>query len=221
MKRPMHKIIEEQIRRWEQGKIQAVPVTEQVNVITISREAGSRGREVAEKLARNTGFDLFHNEILETMIETSKNSRRLLETLDERGMTIVEDIVSALVNEHHLWPDEYTKLLLRILNTIAEHGNAVILGRGANCALARVNALKVRIVAPPGIRRKYLQKTRNLSFEDAEKLMHSTDANRTAFVRRYFNSDATDPANYDLILNTGFLSVDKAVQVIQCAISAK
>ena len=67
MKRPMHKIIEEQIRRWEQGKIQAVPVAEQVNVITISREAGSRGREVAEKLARNTGFDLFHNEILETM----------------------------------------------------------------------------------------------------------------------------------------------------------
>ena len=220
MKRPIHKIIEEQINRWERDKIKADPVMKNVTVITISRETGSRGREVAEKLALNTGFDLFHNEILESMIETSKNSRRLLETLDERGMNIVEDIVSALVNEHHLWPDEYTKLLLRILNTIAEHGNAVILGRGANCALARVNALKVRIVAPAGTRRKHLQKAHGLSYEDAEKLMHSTDANRTAFVRRYFNSDATDPANYDLILNTGFLTVDKAVQVIQCAISA-
>jgi cytidylate kinase len=219
MKRPLHKIIEEQINRWERGKIKPDPVMKNVTVITISREAGSRGREVAEKLAQNTGFDLFHNEIVESMIETSKNSRRLLETLDERGMNIVEDIVSALVNEHHLWPDEYAKLLLRILNTIAEHGNAVILGRGANCALAKVKALKVRIVAPAGIRRKYLQRTRDLSYDDAEKLMHSTDANRTAFVRRYFNSDATDPANYDLILNTGFLSVDKAVQVIQCAIS--
>jgi len=218
MNRPMHKIIEEQIRRWELGKIKTDPVAEQVTVVTISREAGSRGREVAEKLAENTGFDLFHDKILESMIETSKNSRALLETLDERGMNIVEDIVSALVNEHHLWPDEYAKLLLRILNTIGKHGNAVILGRGANCALAKINALKVRIVAPDAVRRKYIQKTRDLSFADAEKLMHSTDANRTAFVRRYFNSDATDPSRYDLILNTGFLSVDRAIQVIQCAI---
>ncbi|HKL00879.1 MAG TPA: cytidylate kinase family protein, partial [Desulfotignum sp.] len=84
--------------------------------------------------------------------------------------------------------------------------------------MAKINALKVRIVAPDAVRRKYIQKTRDLSYADAEKLMHSTDANRTAFVRRYFNSDATDPSRYDLILNTGFLSVDKAVQVIQCAI---
>ncbi len=218
MNRPMHKIIDEQIRRWELGRMKTDPVVEHVNVITISREAGSRGREVAEKLAQNTGFDLFHNEILESMIETSKNSRALLETLDERGMNIVEDIVSALVNEHHLWPDEYSKLLLRILNTIGKHGKAIILGRGANFALEKIDALKVRIIAPPGIRKKYLQNTLNLSYEDAEKLMHSTDANRNAFVRRYFNSDANDPANYDLILNTGFLSVDKAAQVIQCAI---
>lgn len=220
MNRPVHKIIDEQIKRWELGKIKTDPVAEAVNVITISREAGSRGQEVAEKLARNTGFDLFHHEILESMIETSKNSRALLETLDERGINIVEDIVSALVHEHHLWPDEYSKLLLRILNTIGKHGNAIILGRGANCALKKIDALKVRIVAPAGMRRQYLQKTRDLSFDDAEKLMYSTDANRSAFVKRYFYCDVNDPANYDLILNTGTLSVDKAVQIIQCAISA-
>lgn len=61
------------------------------------------------------------------MIETSKKSKALLETLDEKGMNIVDDIVSALVNEHHLWPDEYSKLLLKILNTIGKHGNAISL----------------------------------------------------------------------------------------------
>ena len=50
--------------------------------------------------------------------------------------------------------------------------------------------------------------------------MISTDANRSAFIKRYFNSDASDPDNYDLILNTGTLSVDKAVQIIQCAIGS-
>lgn len=218
MNRSIHKIIDEQIRRWEMGKIEPAREIKTTSVITLSREAGSRGQEVAEKLSRAIGFDLFHNEILEAMIETSKNSKALLETLDERGMNIVEDLVAALVHEHHLWPDEYSKLLLSILNTIGKHGNAIILGRGANCALKKINALKVRIVAPSTIRREYIQKTRELSFDDAEKLMISTDANRSAFVRRYFNCDATDPANYDLILNTGTLSVDKAVQIIQCAI---
>ena len=221
MNRPILKIIDEQIKRWELGKIKTDPVIESVNVITISREAGSQGQAVAEKLAEQTGFDLFHHEILEAMIDASKNSRALLETLDERGINIVEDIVSALVHEHHLWPDEYSKLLLRILNTIAKHGNAIILGRGANCALKKIKALKVRIVAPDTMRRENIQKSRDLNFDDAEKYMYSTDANRTAFIRRYFNCDAYDPANYDLILNTATLSVDKAVRVIQCAISAK
>jgi len=220
MNRSIHKIIDEQIKRWELGKIQTVPPVQTTNVITISRECGSRGQEVAQKLADQTEFDLFHHEILEAMIETSKNSKALLETLDERGMNIVDDIVSALVHEHHLWPDEYSKLLLKILNTIGKHGNAVILGRGGNCALKKCCTLRVKIVAPDPLRREYIQKTRDLSPDDAQKVMISTDANRSAFVKRYFNSDANDPANYDLILNTGTLSVDKAVQIIQCAIGS-
>jgi len=220
MNRSIHKIIDEQIKRWEMGKINPPLQINPINVITISRESGSRGQEVAEKLADKTGFDLFHQKILEAMIETSKNSKALLETLDERGMNIVDDIVSALVHEHHLWPDEYSKLLLRILNTIGKHGNAIILGRGGNCALKQFNTLRVRIVAADALRWEYIQKTRNISLDDAQKIMISTDANRSAFVKRYFNSDASDPANYDLILNTGTISVDRTVQVIQCAMDA-
>ncbi len=173
MTRSIHKIIDEQIKRWELGKVEKAPIMESVNVITISREAGSQGHKVAEKLTEVLGFDLFHHEILEAMIETSKSNKSLLETLDERGMNIVDDIVSAVVHEHHLWPDEYSKMLLKILNTIARHGNAVILGRGASCALKDVNCLKVRIVAPTTQRREYIQKSMGLSFEEAENKMAS------------------------------------------------
>lgn len=219
MNRSIHKIIDEQIKRWEMSKINSPKEVKKLQTITISRECGSQGQEVAEKLSAALGFDFFHNEILEAMIETSKNSKTLLETLDERSMNIVDDIVSALVHEHHLWPDEYSKLLLKILNTIGKHGNAIILGRGANFALKKTDALKVRIVAPSAQRRKYIQKTRDMNVDDAQKLMVSTDANRTAFVKRYFNSDAEEPSNYDIILNTGTLSVDKVVDIIKCAIS--
>lgn len=218
MSRSIHQIIENQMKQWELLKQNPPEIIETCRVVTVSRESGSQGKEVAEGLAGKMGFDMFHHEIVEAMIETSKNSKALLETLDERGVNVVDDIVSNFVNEHHLWPDEYSKLLLRIMNTIGKHGNAVILGRGANFALERINALKVRIVAPDAIKRAHIQKSRDLNYEDAEKFRVSTDANRTAFVKRYFNSDAGDPANYDLILNTGTLSVDKAVDIICCAL---
>lgn len=219
MPKSIHKIIDEQIKRWEMGKKEDKPIQQAVNIITISRESGSQGYEVATQLSRETGFDLFHNKIVEAMVETSKNSRVLLETLDERGMNIVDDIVSNFVNERHLWEDEYSKLLFKILTTIAEHGNAVILGRGAHCVLYQQKALRVRIVAPIKARLEHIQKSLGLNKDDAQKHMTSTDANRIAFIKRYFNSDATDPANYDLMLNTGTLSVEHAVQVIKCAIS--
>ena len=219
MSKSIHKIINEQIKRWEIGIREDKPIQETVNVITISRESGSQGYEVAKQLCRETGFDLFHHEIVDAMVETSKSSRVLLETLDERGMNIVDDIVSNFVSEHHLWSDDYSKLLFKILGTIGKHGNAVILGRGANCVLKKQKALRVRIVAPVTVRRDHIQKSLNLSKDDTQKHIVGTDANRSAFVRRYFNSDATDPANYDLLLNTGTLSVEKAVQVIKCAIS--
>lgn len=215
---PIHKLIDDQIKRWEMGKKEPKSIPESVNVITISRECGSRGYEVAKQLCKETGFDLFHNEILEAMIETSKNSRVLLETLDEKRMNIVDDLVSNFVNEHHLWPDEYSKLLFKILTTIGEHGNAVILGRGANCVLHNKKSLRVRLVAPIQARWDYIVKTLSLSKEDARKYIVNTDANRNAFVRRYFNRDANDPANYDLILNTGALTVEKVVKIITCAI---
>ncbi len=219
MSKSIQKIINEQIKRWEIGNREDKPIQETINVITISRESGSQGYEVAKQLCRETGFDLFHHEIVDTMVETSKSSRVLLETLDERGMNIVDDIVSNFVSEHHLWSDEYSKFLFKILGTIGKHGNAVILGRGANCVLKKQKTLRVRIVAPMIVRRDHIQRSLDLSKDDTQKHIISTDANRSAFVKRYFNSDATDPANYDLILNTGTLSVEKAVQVIKCAIS--
>ncbi|MCP3872434.1 MAG: cytidylate kinase-like family protein [Desulfobacteraceae bacterium] len=219
MNKSIYKLIDEQIKRWEIGKREEKPIQEVISAVTISREAGSQGYAVAKVLCQEIGFDLFHNEILEAMIETSKNSRILLETLDERSMNVVDDIVSNFVNEHHLWPDEYSKLLFKILSTISKHGNAVILGRGANCVLHGENILRVRIVAPMTARRDYIQHSLDLNTDDAQKHMVTTDANRTAFVKRYFNCDANNASNYDLVLNTGTLSVEKAVQVIKCAIN--
>ncbi|MCP4024311.1 MAG: cytidylate kinase-like family protein [Desulfobacteraceae bacterium] len=218
MSKSVHQIIEEQVKRWEMGKIKERPIKESIDVITLSRECGCQGYEVAKKLTKALEWDLFHNEIIDAMVETSKNTRELIETLDERGMNIVDDIVSALVHHHHLWPDEYTKLLLQILGMVGKHGNAVIVGRGANFVLASPKTFRVRLVAPVKTRIANIKKKLDLSDDDAKKHVVSTDSNRAAFVHRYFNEDVADPSNYDLILNTGMVALDKAVQVIKCAL---
>ena len=219
MTKSIAKLIDEQIKRWELERKTESPIQEKIDVITLSREAGSQGHDLAKLLCEKTGFDLFHHQIVDAMVERSKNSRVFLETLDEKRMNIVNDIVSQFVSERHLWPDDYSKLLYQILSTIGNHGRAVILGRGANHVLTTQNVLRVRIVAPSGERRKYIQQTQALSRDDAHKYMVSTDANRSAFIKRYFNCDASNPAHYDMMLNTGTLSVEKAVQLIMCAIA--
>ena len=94
MSKSINKLIDEQVKRWELGTREDKPIQESINIVTISRESGSQGYEIAKQICEETGFDLFHDKIIEAMVETSKNSRTLLETLDERGMNIVDDIVS-------------------------------------------------------------------------------------------------------------------------------
>ena len=75
MSKSIHRLIDEQIKRWEMDSKEEVPIQEKVQVITISRESGSQGFEVAKALCNEIGFDLFDYEIVNLMVETSKNSR--------------------------------------------------------------------------------------------------------------------------------------------------
>jgi cytidylate kinase len=54
--------------------------------------------------------------------------------------------------------------------------------------------------------------------DEARRRVIRTESDRRAFVRKYFNTDIADPSHYDLIINTGTLSVDNAVDVISAAL---
>jgi len=121
-------------------------------VITVSREPGSGGRIVAKTLAERLGFDIFHREIIQKIAESAQVSTTLLESLDEKGLSVFEDWISSLIHKRHLWPDQYLKHLMEIIATIGKHGRAVIVGRGANFILPPEGRLRIRIVAPLEVR---------------------------------------------------------------------
>ena len=211
--RAMHQLIEEQVRRWEILKKEKQE-EKTLPVITLSREPGSGGKLVARVVADRLGLDLFHQEIINAMAENADTTTRVIRTLDERGLSMIEDWVSAAISERHLWPDEVSRVLMRVIGAIGRHGKAIIVGRGANFVLPPENRFRVRIIAPLELRVTRVAETHAVSKKEAKRHVLRTESDRQAFVRKYFHSDIGDPANYDLILNTGTLSVESAAAAI-------
>ncbi|MGD8470293.1 MAG: cytidylate kinase-like family protein, partial [Desulfobacteraceae bacterium] len=189
-----------------------------ISIITLSGEPGAGGRIVAARLADTLDIEIFHKEVINEMAKSADVSEKLVETLDERGLSTLEDWISSLVHERHLWPDRYMQHLMKVIGTIGKHGRAVIVGRGANFILPPEKRFSVRIVAPQAWRIKNVAREYNISPEDAKRRVMRTESDRRAFIRKYFNADIADPTNYDLTINTAVLSVDDAVKVISSAL---
>ena len=212
--RSVQQIIEEQMQRWQLMKTKKVKEKQGVSTITISREPGSGGRIMANKLAGKLGFEVFYQEVLHEIARRADVSEKLLETLDEKGLTVLEDCISSLVFDRHLWPDEYLKHLMKVIGAIGEHGRAIIVGRGANFVIPPENCFRLRIVAAQNVRIANVAGTFNVTAEDAKRRIIRTESDRRAFVRKYFNADIADPVNYDFVINTGALEIDKAVNAV-------
>lgn len=213
----MHHMIEEQVRRWEMLRKETRD-QKVLPCVTLSREPGSGGRLVAKAVADRLGLTLFHQEIINAMAQNADTTTRVIKTLDEKGLSMIEDWVSAAISDRHLWPDELSRLLMQVVGTIGKHGKAVIVGRGANFVLPPENRFRVRIIAPLERRISCVAESFGVSQQEAKHRVLRTESDRRAFVRKYFHSDIADPANYDMVLNTGTLSVESAAAAICSAI---
>ena len=212
------RLIEEQVHRWQIMKKEEATEEQGVSIVTISREPGSGGRIVASRLAEKLGIDIFHQEVIHELAKSADVSETLLETLDERGVSILEDWISSLVHERHLWPDRYMQHLMKVIGTIGKHGRAVVVGRGANFILPSDKRFAVRITAPQAWRIQNVAREFGLPSEEAKRRVMRTESDRRAFIRKYFNADIADPTNYDLVINTATLNLDDAVNVISAAL---
>ena len=212
--RSMEQLVEEQVHRWQLMHTEKKAEKEVLPIITISREPGSGGRIVAQKLAAKLNVEVFHQEVLHAMAKRAEVSEQMLATMDEKGLSILEDWISSLVYDRHMWPDEYLQHLMHVIGTIGKHGRAVVVGRGANFILPPEQRFRVRITAPRRLRIQNVARDFNLSEDEAKRRVIKTESDRKAFIRKYFNADIADPDNYDLIINTETLTVAYATNVI-------
>jgi cytidylate kinase len=218
-RRSIEKIVDDQVLQWNRIKAEKKDVPSGISVITISRESGSGGTILAKRLAKELGFDLFHREVIQEMAESANISTRIVETLDEKGLSVLENSIAAMIRDRHLWPDEFLKYLMKVVGTIGKHGRAVIVGRGAHFILPQDENLKVRVISPLAMRIRNVAHELDIAESEAQKMILKTDSDRRSFSRKYFYADVTDPLNYDLVINTARMSIDAAVKSIVAALN--
>ena len=207
--------VKKQISKWEQMYSQADRQTDaSIPVITLSMEPGSGGSILAQQIAGRLMFDLFNREIIEEISKSAEIRETVIETLEKDRLSGVEDFIASLVKNQYIHPDLYLEHLFKVVSTIGKHGQAIIVGRGANFILPPDERFSIRVVAPLQVRIQNIMNAYGVSTEDAKRRIITRESKRRAFIRQSFNADIADPINYELTINTGKMSLESSVEAV-------
>lgn len=218
--RTVEQLIEDQAHRWERQRGQRQERRLRP-VVTISRQHGAGGTEVARRLAQDLSLDLLDREIIQRIADDAHLSERVVQTLDERDRKLLTDWLLAFGSPSYLSPVSYRDHLTRVVGTIARHGGAVILGRGAHLILGPQQALRVLVVAPLPVRVEAVARREGLSEQAARRRVAEVEGERSAFLRQHFRAEFAEVTSFDLTVNTGVLGVEGAVAAVRGALSAQ
>jgi cytidylate kinase len=220
-KTTIEKFVKDQIKKWEGMYLKKSRKAEaRLPVITVASEPGSGGTAVAQEIARRLDFDYFHRDIVDGIARSAEIRRDVIDTIEKERLSGIEDFIASLIEDQYIYPGIYMEHLLKVVGTIAMHGNAVIVGRGANFIIPPDDRISVRVIAPLEVRVQNIAKWKKISAEKARRRVIGRESKRRAFVRQSFNAKITDPRNYDLTINTGKLKIESAVEAVVGAVMA-
>lgn len=191
--------------------------------ITISRQTGSGGHAVAERLAEylqahesdeSHPWTVFDRNLVERVLSEHHLPSRLARFMPEDRVTEVSDTMDELFGLH---PPSWT-LVRQTSETIlhlADIGHVILLGRGANVITRKLNyVFHVRLVGSLERRIERIQEVNKLSRAAARDLVNREDVGRRRYLRKYFDQDIDNPLLYHLVLNTDFISYEEGARII-------
>ncbi len=186
----------------------------QRSMITISRQYGAYGGEMGRFVADALKIDFHAQELVHQIAAHSQVRRQVVEALDERTRGNLRLWVDELITVRKFETSDYLRALTETVTAISRHSRGVIVGRGAHLILEPARTLRVRAIAPVEARVEYVAQREGMSVMEAQMKVKRVDAERAEFYQRYFSSDITDPMGFDLVINTGTLSLGAAAQVV-------
>ena len=175
--------------------------------MTISRQVGSGGSEIARQVSSRLGFELLDRAGLEAQLPSyGLDEHELLE-------------LGGLPEDPGAWDDAELKLYLHVVNAcisdLAERENLVLLGRGGQCLFAdSEDALHVRVIGSEHVRLERLMEVEALPEPEAATALRRRGGFRSRYVKMLFGRDIENPALYDVTLRRDRLDIDASVQMI-------
>ncbi len=204
-----------------------------MRAVTISREYGSGGGEIASRLASRLGWRLVDHEIIVQVARDLDISEEEAEAYDERSQSTVSLILNSMrainptmfvMTPEPIVSDSatYREALTRVVEAAASTGNVVIVGRGSQVLLnANRDVLHVRIVAPFEQRVAYVMKREALNQEEAQSRIQLKDHDRQRYLQIEYHHHPDEAQLYDLVINTGILELDSVVNLIEQTLEYK
>lgn len=197
-------------------------------LITVSRQFGAGGSDVAGRVAAALDWRLVDNELVEQVAARAGLQPEEVAEMEERVPTFVERLARTLAAAtpelvaHSpsgtlptLEEADLVRITEAVVAEIAEQGKVVLVGRAAPVVLARrTDALHVRVVAPKPCRIARVAQRLAMPPDKAEELTDATDKMRARYSSQYYRRDWNDAANYHMVLNTEALGLDGTADLI-------
>lgn len=170
-------------------------------IITISRQLGSGGDEIAGKIAENLGYKFFGKKELEKRIVELGFPASKLSRFDEKKLGFFAGLTRSR--------DEYLNYLMTAILEAASENNCLIVGRGSFIILKELeNQISFRFIADEEKRLESLKKNLGLDKKSALKKITESENQQRSFHKDFFNFDIHDPAMFDFLVNTSKIDAD-------------
>src|SRR5580704_9571512 len=195
-----------------------------IKIITIQREYGSGGGEIAQLLAKRLGWKLWDQLLTEEIARRAECPKSIVEGREERTDPLYYRLFKSFLrgsyegslNAHKLKVVDsecilkFTELVVR---DAAKTGNSVIMGRGSQQFLRnRPDTLRLFLYAPREDKvRRLLARGKNA--KEAEQLVDTVDRERIDFIQKYFHVEWPDRSVYHSMINTA-IGDDGVLQII-------
>jgi CMP/dCMP kinase len=219
------------------AEIPEVPHTQSwvnlMRAVTVSREYGSGGGEVARRLADRLGWHLVDHEVVMEVAQALGVSEAEASAHDEHTDSLASRILMSFGAVHSVVPaplpvqltmdqPAYNEARKLAVEGALKAGHSVIVGRGGQVLLAQHrDVLHARIIAPLEQRIQYVMQREGLDPEAARRRIETKDRDRANFLMSVHHKNPADARLYDLVIDTGVLHLNSAVDLIILALDRK
>ena len=187
-------------------------------IITISREFGSGGKEIAKRLADELGYAYYDSEIIKLLAKETNMSEEYIENISERGVYPYAFQFAKSFAMYSAMQNNQTEILVKqakISKQIAQKGNSIIVGRGADTILKDYNPMKIFVYADLESKinrcKQKAKEDENLTDKELEKKIKNIDKNRKELNNLISNTEWGKKENYNLCINTSNIEIKSIV----------